>query len=280
MVVGVTDVAGATGRFVYPVNDWPYDAWIDDCPPPHPRRWPSVWPPPSPRVVVPDPLPCTPRFGVNTNWSDNRCAKLNVSVAQAGPAEPAAQPAPAPHCALNLGVNRNWLDSRCAKLYGDSTAQAGPAPPTTPPASTPRCVLNLGIDRDWLDSNCARLPNSAAQPGQAAGLDRLRDMFSSVVHPADWQAHRPIVVKVGLAAAVAVALVIIALLCAGLVRWTIERRARRMRRQENNRLSLLSPEPLAASARTGSAPFDPRARQARELADRANELQNALFGQP
>jgi hypothetical protein len=141
-------------------------------------------------------------------------------------------------------------------------------------------VLNLGIDRDWLDSNCARLPNSAAQPGQAAGLDRLRDMFSSVVHPADWQAHRPIVVKVGLAAAVAVALVIIALLCAGLVRWTIERRARRMRRQENNRLSLLSPEPLAASARTGSAPFDPRARQARELADRANELQNALFGQP
>src|SRR5690242_18384425 len=141
MVVGVTDVAGATGRFVFAVYDGPYDDWADDCPPPYPRRWHAVPTPPVPRVVVPDPPACTPRFGLNTNWTDSRCAKLHQTVAQVVPSQPTTPPAPPTHCTLNLGINRNWLDSSCAKLYGDSPAQAGPAEQTARPANPPPCVL-------------------------------------------------------------------------------------------------------------------------------------------
>jgi hypothetical protein len=280
MAVGVIDAAGAAGRFVFGVNDEPYDGWADDCPPPSPRRWHSVSAPPLPRVVVAK-TPCTPHFGFNTNWSDSRCAKLHETLAQAAPAEPTAPAAPAPHCTLNLGVNRNWLDRNCAKLYDDSAAQAGPADQTTRPAPAPPCVLNLGVNRDWLDSNCAKLHDSTKQPAQTTGMvDRLRDIFSSVVHPADWQAYRPIVADVSFAIVLAVVLVVIALLCARLVWWIFEGRSPRLRRQESNQVSLLTPDPFAASVRTRQDPSDPRVRQARELADRANELQMSLFGQP
>jgi hypothetical protein len=273
MAVGVIDVAGATGRFVFTVYDGPYYDWADDCPPPPPRRWHAVAAPPPPRVVV-DPPPCKPRFGINTNWSDSGCAKLHTTVAQVVPAERTTPPAPPPDCVLNLGINRNWLDANCAKLYADSPAQPAPAVPTPPPAASAlRCELNLGVNRDWFDSNCAKL-----QPGKATGMDRLRDFFSSVVHPSDLQAYRPVLGDAVFATAAVIAFLIFAYLCARLVWWIFEGRDSRPRPQASNRVTLLTPD--AASVRTRSEPSDLRARQARELADRANELQASLFGQP
>jgi hypothetical protein len=260
MAVGVIDVAGATGRFVFTVYDGPYYDWADDCPPPpQPRRWHAVAAPPPPRVVV-EPRPCTPRFGLNTNWSDSGCAQLHQTVARVVPAQPITPPVPAPHCVLNLGINRNWLDANCAKLYADSPVQPGPPVPTPPPApSAPRCELNLGVNRDWFDSNCAKL-----QPGKATGMDRLRDF--------------PVLGDAVFATGVVIAFVIFAYLCARLVWWIFEGRDSGPRPQDSNRVTLLAPD--AASVRTRPEPSDQRARQARELADRANELEAALFGQP
>ena len=228
--------------------------------------------PPPPRVVV-DPPPCTPRFGLNTNWSDSGCAKLHETAARVVvPGQPKPQPVPPPNCVLNLGINRNWLDANCAKLYADSAPQPGPPVPIPPPApSAPHCELNLGVNRDWFDSNCAQL-----QPGKATGMDRLRDIFSS--HPLDAQAYRPVLDNAAFATAVVIAFVIFAYLCARLVWWIFEGRDSRPRPQDRNPVTLLTPD--AASVRTRDEPSDLRARQARELADRANELQASLFGQP
>jgi hypothetical protein len=256
-------------------------------------------------VAVPDSPECTPRFGVNTNWSGNTCAKLYASVAQARPVELAASPAPEPpsHCTLNLGINRNWLDGHCAKLYGDSPTLAGPtqaapvapstAPPsttppsttspsTTPPPNTSRCEPNLGFNRDWLDSNCAKLHDDVAQPGQTkgvSGMDRLGEMLSSVVHPADWLPYRSLITDVSYGIGVAAVLIVIAVLAARFLWWAFEGRFRGIPRQQRDRVSLLTTDPFA-SVRTRNDIIDPRARQARDVADRANELQASLFGQP
>ncbi len=73
------------------------DDWLDDCPPPYYGRVIVTHPPakarltlPSPPPPPPPPLPCTPRGGINTDWSGNKCAILHE-----GPSQPLTpQPAP------------------------------------------------------------------------------------------------------------------------------------------------------------------------------------------
>ena len=69
------------------------DDWLDDCPPPYHGRVIVTHPPAKARLTLPSspPLPpCTPRGGINTDWSGNKCAILHE-----GPSQPlAAQPAP------------------------------------------------------------------------------------------------------------------------------------------------------------------------------------------
>jgi hypothetical protein len=67
----------------------------DDCPPPYHGRVIVTQPPAHARLTVPSPPPpppCTPRGGINTDWSGNKCAILHEGPSQ--PLAAAAQPAP------------------------------------------------------------------------------------------------------------------------------------------------------------------------------------------
>jgi hypothetical protein len=269
--------------------DWPHDDWGDDCPPPYPKRWHSMAALPSPQVVVPNSPPCAPRFGLSTDWGGNTCAKLHETVGQVvspGPAPPVRQDGSAKPqagllpCGLNLGINRNWLDSNCAKLH-EGTVQANAAP-TTPAQTAPPCVLNLGVNRDWLDGNCARLlkNDNVPQAGQDAGTKSSRDIFSSIVAPIDLHAYRASLANWTLDVILIVAAVFIVLLCARLVGWASNRQPDRTERRVSDGLSPLTSQYFAEPAPRRSDPSDRRPQQAQELADRAKELQIALFGQP
>jgi hypothetical protein len=170
-----------------------------------------------------------------------------------------------PSCTSHFGVNTDWRDNECGNLH-ESAAQAGPAEPTIPPVSARPCVLNLGIDRNWLDNKCAKLDESAAQ--------------ASVVQPADGQAYRSIFANLGFGIALAVVAVAIALVCARLAAWTFNEWSSRTKRQESNHLSPLTPEHLAEDVYQRHEPFDRRAQQAQQLADRIKEVQTSLFGRP
>jgi hypothetical protein len=246
-----------------PVHDWTYDDWGDDCPVPYRERSPSVAALPHPRVDAPKSPPCTPRFGLNTNWAGNTCAKLHASE---------------PSCDLRLGINRNWLDGKCTKLH-ESAAQAA-SEPTTPPVGAPPCTLNLGVNRNWLDSRCAKLHESVPQTGQDIGTTSLRDFFSSVVAPIDLRAYRANVANWTFDVILVVAAVFVALVFARLVSWMFNERSRRAEREDGSDLSPLPPEPFTEDVPGRYGPFDRRPQQDQEFRVRANELQTSLFGRP
>jgi hypothetical protein len=267
-----------------PVHDWPSDNWGDDCQPLYPaERPPSVATPPHPRVVAPNPAPCTPRFGFNTDWRGNRCAKLHEGATQSSlhesvPAAPPAQPATLSPCRLNLGINRNWFDSKCGKLHEDA-AKAGPDS-ATPPVSPPTCTLNLGVNRNWLDSKCAKLHENGPQAGQNIDTKSLREMFSSVVPSIDLHAYRSHVANWTFDIILLVFAVLIAIICVRLASWMFNGWSRQAELAENDYLPPRPPEHSAEDVRKRYDPFDRRPQQARELVDRARELQTSLFGSP
>ena len=274
----------------YSSVDWPNRDCCDDCPPPHPQRWPAMAALPSPRVVVPNSAPCTPRFGINTDWGSGNCAELHETVAQAVPpvvAVPSVRPdgSATPQvsslpCRLHLGINRNWLDSNCAKLH-EETAPASSAP-VTPAKTAPPCSLNLGVNRDWLDSKCAKLHagENVPQAGQDAGAKSLRDVFSSIVAPIDLHAYRASLSNWTFDIILVVAAVFVVLICARLVGWASNRPSRGTEGLDGEYLSPVTPQNVAEPVPKRHDPFDRRPQQAQELAERAKELQTALFGQP
>jgi hypothetical protein len=145
-----------------PQYDWGYD-WPDDCPPLFygPVRFTNP-PPVHPRAAIELP-PCTPRAGVNTDWSGNKCAPLHddasYALLPAPPAHPqvwhpapsaqpqASQPAPPaqvqapsadlPPCTPRAGINTDWSGNKCAPLHDSASDTLAPAPPAQPQASQP-----------------------------------------------------------------------------------------------------------------------------------------------
>jgi hypothetical protein len=162
-----------------PQQFWGYDGpddWPDDCPPPSYGRVRFTIPPPAhPRVVI-DLPPCTPRAGINTDWSGNKCAPLHDDSSYA------LLPAPPAHPQV-------WQPAPPAQPEASQPAPPAQSQAPAPSADLPPCTPHAGINTDWSSNNCALLHDSSSDAGLPAAP--AQPQMSQPAPPARSQAPAP-----------------------------------------------------------------------------------------